>query len=394
MARTKQTARKSTGGKAPRKQLASKAARKSAPSTGGVKKPHRYKPGTVALREIRRYQKSTELLIRKLPFQRLVREIAQDFKSDLRFQSSAIGALQESVEAYLVSLFEDTNLCAIHAKRVTIQSKDIQLARRLRGGKIGGRTLAWRYRYQHNHASNNNKNGSIGSNGSKPGSESSSSTSSKLPLDVPVSLWYRRLGPVTQFFGWFHRTQGRRPLTVQLVMTLLTYLTGDLLAQEIGGEGYDPWRTLRMLTVGAIAAIPGYKWFIWLGNHFNYPSRWGSILVKTCVQQAVFTPVFNTYFFSMQAILTGESPSGVIERVKAAVPVSIWNSLKLWPAVTAFSFAFIRPEYRFMFSGIFAVCWQAYLSFLNRSEEKLERAGINVARRLKEINEPQEHERQ
>ncbi|KAI9696097.1 MAG: histone H3.1 [Candelina mexicana] len=121
MARTKQTARKSTGGKAPRKQLASKAARKSAPSTGGVKKPHRYKPGTVALREIRRYQKSTELLIRKLPFQRLVREIAQDFKSDLRFQSSAIGALQESVEAYLVSLFEDTNLCAIHAKRVTIR---------------------------------------------------------------------------------------------------------------------------------------------------------------------------------------------------------------------------------------------------------------------------------
>ncbi|QPG77385.1 hypothetical protein FOA43_004798 [Brettanomyces nanus] len=132
MARTKQTARKSTGGKAPRKQLASKAARKSAPSTGGVKKPHRYKPGTVALREIRRFQKSTELLIRKLPFQRLVREIAQDFKTDLRFQSSAIGALQESVEAYLVSLFEDTNLCAIHAKRVTIQKKDIQLARRLR----------------------------------------------------------------------------------------------------------------------------------------------------------------------------------------------------------------------------------------------------------------------
>lgn len=134
MARTKQTARKSTGGKAPRKQLASKAARKSAPSAaGGVKKPHRYKPGTVALREIRRFQKSTELLIRKLPFQRLVREIAQDFKTDLRFQSSAIGALQESVEAYLVSLFEDTNLCAIHAKRVTIQKKDILLARRLRG---------------------------------------------------------------------------------------------------------------------------------------------------------------------------------------------------------------------------------------------------------------------
>ncbi|KAK4806276.1 hypothetical protein QYF61_008462 [Mycteria americana] len=181
MARTKQTARKSTGGKAPRKQLATKAARKSAPSTGGTgadvtpggpwagglgvpwprprAQPGRAgdsvtekeccltaksdsitltaeilcRPGTVALREIRRYQKSTELLIRKLPFQRLVREIAQDFKTDLRFQSAAIGALQEASEAYLVGLFEDTNLCAIHAKRVTIMPKDIQLARRIRG---------------------------------------------------------------------------------------------------------------------------------------------------------------------------------------------------------------------------------------------------------------------
>ena len=98
MARTKQTARKSTGGKAPRypgkQPLATKAARKSAPVSAGVKKPHRYRPGTVALREIRRFQKGAELLIRKLPFQRLVREIAQDFKTDLRFQSAAVGALQ------------------------------------------------------------------------------------------------------------------------------------------------------------------------------------------------------------------------------------------------------------------------------------------------------------
>jgi len=133
MARTKQTARKSTGGKAPRKRLATKGARKSLPAHGGVKNVHRYRPGTVALREIRRYQKSTELLLRKLPFQRLVREIAQDFKSDLRFQSHAIMALQEATEAYMVGLFEDTNLCAIHAKRVTIFPKDIQLARRIRG---------------------------------------------------------------------------------------------------------------------------------------------------------------------------------------------------------------------------------------------------------------------
>ena len=99
----------------------------------GVRKKRRLRPGTGALREIRRYQKSTELLIRKLPFQRLVREIAQDFKTDLRFQGSAVLALQEAAEAYLVGLFEDTNLCAIHAKRVTIMPKDIQLARRIRG---------------------------------------------------------------------------------------------------------------------------------------------------------------------------------------------------------------------------------------------------------------------
>ena len=136
MARTKQTARKSTGGKAPRKQLAVKAARKSAPVVGGVRRPHRYRPGTVALREIRRYQKGTELLIRKMPFQRLVREIAQDFKSDLRFASSAVLALQEASEAYLVGIMEASNLCAIHAKRVTIMPKDIQLARRIRGERV------------------------------------------------------------------------------------------------------------------------------------------------------------------------------------------------------------------------------------------------------------------
>ena len=103
-------------------------------SQKGTKKPHRYRPGTVALREIRRYQKSTKLLIRKLLFQQLVREIAQDLgKKDVRFQSGAIIALQEASEAYLVGLLEDSNLCAIHAKRVTIMLKDIQLARHIRG---------------------------------------------------------------------------------------------------------------------------------------------------------------------------------------------------------------------------------------------------------------------
>jgi histone H3 len=135
MARTKQTPRKSIGGKAPRKQLATKAARELAPRSAGVQRPHRYRPGALALREIRRYQKSTKLVLPKLNFQRLVREIAQDYKKDLRFQSSAIMALQEGAEAFLVGLFEDTNLCAIHANRVTIMVKDMQLARRIRGMK-------------------------------------------------------------------------------------------------------------------------------------------------------------------------------------------------------------------------------------------------------------------
>ena len=137
MARTKQTSRKTVPH--PRKPVKSPAA--GHPAAGPPVNrlfdrnsipPKRYRPGTVALREIRKYQKSTELLIRKLPFQRLVREIAQDFKSDLRWHDSALMALQEASEAYLVGLFEDANLCAIHAKRVTIFPKDIQLARRIR----------------------------------------------------------------------------------------------------------------------------------------------------------------------------------------------------------------------------------------------------------------------
>ncbi|AYV87056.1 MAG: histone H3 [Sylvanvirus sp.] len=135
MARTKQTARKSCSGKTPRKMLATKTARKAFPQDAGIKgkRKFRYRPGTVCLQEIRRFQRSTELLIKKMPFQRLVREIAEEFKHDLRFQSTAILALQEISESYLVGLFEDTNLCAIHAKRVTISVRDMHLALRIRG---------------------------------------------------------------------------------------------------------------------------------------------------------------------------------------------------------------------------------------------------------------------
>ncbi len=139
MGRTKQTMRKTVGHKAPRSlkgaTVAPPAASGSGVEGGKVKKPHRWRAGTKALREIRKYQKSTELLLRKLPFQRFVREIAQRVTGDstLRFQAVAVAALQVAAESYLIGLFEDTHLCALHANRVTIMSKDMQIARRIRG---------------------------------------------------------------------------------------------------------------------------------------------------------------------------------------------------------------------------------------------------------------------
>ena len=138
---TSTTASKTSRGKvafkkkrAAKGQHASKA-RKSNKSNAGVKKPHRYRPGTVALREIRRYQKSADLLIRKLPFARVVKEITyKDVEAgkDKRYTATAMLGLQEAAEFQLVDLFENANLCAIHAKRVTVMPKDIQLTRKIK----------------------------------------------------------------------------------------------------------------------------------------------------------------------------------------------------------------------------------------------------------------------
>ncbi|KAK6090514.1 hypothetical protein P3W45_000611 [Vairimorpha bombi] len=133
MSRTKQTASKTVGGKASRKQISAKATKKSVTPSTKTPSSHtrRFKPGTVALREIRKYQKSTDLLIRKRPFQRMVRSIMKT-KSDMRFQGSAILALQESVESFLTILMEDAYRCVLHAKRVTLQPKDICLVYKLK----------------------------------------------------------------------------------------------------------------------------------------------------------------------------------------------------------------------------------------------------------------------
>ena len=105
-------------------------------TTRPVKKRSRYRPGALALKEIRKFQRNTNLLIGKIIFQRLVREISQNFAPELRFQPTALLALQEATESYIVSLFDDLNLYALHARRVTIMPRDIQLALRIRGEKV------------------------------------------------------------------------------------------------------------------------------------------------------------------------------------------------------------------------------------------------------------------
>ena len=125
-------------GKAPCKLLPTKVPRKQPGAksksafAGAIKKPHRYYPGTVVLCQIRKYQKSTELLCQKLCVARLIREVTQDFKMNLHFQATALLAIQETMEAWLVCLMEDMNLCAIHAKRVTIQPRDLSLVHKIR----------------------------------------------------------------------------------------------------------------------------------------------------------------------------------------------------------------------------------------------------------------------
>ncbi|KAJ5091460.1 hypothetical protein NUU61_006330 [Penicillium alfredii] len=199
-----------------------------------------------------------------------------------------------------------------------------------------------------------------------------------------------KAGPVGRLGRWYTRVQDKRPYVTQVCSSIIIYFCGDLSAQMLFSEnsddskapaqskdeeaqeetdhtsGYDPWRTVRHLIVGSGSSIPTYNWFMFLHNNFNYASRFRSILTKVVVQQMCFTPVFNTYFFSMHSLLAGASLEETWERVKKALPVSITNSVKLWPAVTAFSFMYVPPQFRNVFSGCIAVCWQTYLCWLNQ----------------------------
>ncbi|QDS71600.1 hypothetical protein FKW77_006369 [Venturia effusa] len=216
-------------------------------------------------------------------------------------------------------------------------------------------------------------------------------TSEQKTIPGPIWVW-------TQPLNSYSRVHKRRPYTVQIVSTLIIYFFGDMAAQSINptlrdeidgtassssssspssptaASAYDPQRTVRALLIGTIAAIPGYHWFLFLARNFNYSSKPGSILIKVIVNQMIFTPVFNSYFFGMQSALSGAGLEEIVERIRNTVPTSWKNSWKLWPVVTAFSFTFVRVELRGLFAGVIAIGWQTYLSILNQRAAKMERS--------------------
>ncbi|KAL6707404.1 hypothetical protein ACN47E_004183 [Coniothyrium glycines] len=210
----------------------------------------------------------------------------------------------------------------------------------------------------------------------------------------PSWLW---LEPIYEPFRAYGRVQQRRPYMTQLISSLVIYFVGDLVAQSIAqpappevlsangeedavekgwvqdwSDNRDWARTGRAIMIGGLSSIPSYRWFLWLSNNFNYTSKILSLSVKVGVNQVLFTPLFNSYFFGMQSLLSGATAAEIIERIKNTVPTSWINSCKLWPIVTAFSFTYIPIQYRSIFGGVIAIGWQTYLSLLNQRAAALE----------------------
>lgn len=220
---------------------------------------------------------------------------------------------------------------------------------------------------------------------------------------------WKRLGPLTRPVEAYGRAHRKRPYVTQVISAVTIFALGDMGAQRIGGKDYDPVRTGRSLIIGAVAAIPQFKWlvlsflnpfptlpnvmlpaservsvreppltreprFLYLSRNFNYASRAASLATKVLVNQLVFTPVFGSYFFASHAILSGDSLAGTVDRVRTFVPIQFVNAWKLWPAVMAFNFTFVPIEFRSIVAGLAAIGWQTYLSWLNRMAELQEAA--------------------
>lgn len=223
-------------------------------------------------------------------------------------------------------------------------------------------------------------------------------SSAAKPKSIPGPSW-AWIEPLAGPFRAYGRMQARSPYVTQLWSALVIYWLGDLSAQLVANsmrednesQGpdddhrskeerkeeteqkrylYAPERGLRALVIGGIAAIPSYHWFLFLGRRFNYGSHALSIAVKIVVNQCVFTPIFNSYFFGMHSLLTGNGWEETRRRIAEAVPVSFVMSWKVWPVVTAFSFTFIAPQYRSVSAGFVAIGWQTYLSWLNGKAAK------------------------
>ena len=187
------------------------------------------------------------------------------------------------------------------------------------------------------------------------------------------------LGPLRAY----GRRQQRRPYLTQISTMATVFFTGDFSAQAVSSQRfqtkeYEPVRGLRSALIGSIWSIPAYHWFIWLGRHFQYCSWIRTIGTKILIQQSMFVPAVNAYFFGMQTLLAGGTLEDAKQRIQTAVPVSWKNSWKMWPMVTAISFTYIAPQYRSVFGSLFATVWQTYLSWLNQRAERESICGIET----------------
>lgn len=213
----------------------------------------------------------------------------------------------------------------------------------------------------------------------------STSAAAAKPVPSASTIWFDRL--MTPFRA-YNRALQTRPYRSQVISSLTIYLIGDLSAQYLNPNtrnissttsnaaesttAYDPFRTLRAMIIGGGSSIPAYRWVLWLGQNFNYQSKLLSLASKVVVNQLVFTPLFLTYFFGMQSMLSGQSFMGIVERIRDGVPVSFVNSWKIWPAATAVTMTVIPAHFRNVFVGLVAIGWQTYLSLINARAARLE----------------------
>ncbi|KAK4183505.1 hypothetical protein QBC35DRAFT_518173 [Podospora australis] len=199
-------------------------------------------------------------------------------------------------------------------------------------------------------------------------------TSQPPPPPFPKDSIWMKLGPLSKAVLAYSRAANRRPYVTQFCTSIVIFGVGDLGAQAIGGKDYEAIRTARSIAIGSSISIPVYLWFQYLATSFNYPSKIVSIATRVAVNQAVFTPLNNTWFFGMQKLLAGGTPEEVGEHIANTVPRTWYNAFKVWPAVMALNFAFVPRQFIPVVSGSVAMCWQVYLSYLNKKITGQERS--------------------